>query len=140
MSEAGAYTDILKVGGAVLGIENGDGEPVRLNQEILDRVGEEVSAAKNDILVVSSFAIARGMMEAGVSERPDDSEMPELQRLAAIGQPLVQRAWAEAIPDKTTAELLLTREELSDDFRLREILRTVKVFFSHGDVPVTNEN
>lgn len=140
MSEVGGYTDIMKAGGAVLGVENGGGQPIRVNQEAFDSIGQEISGAENNIVLVSSFAIARGMAEAGVVTRPDDDEISELQRLAAIGQPLVQRAWAEAIPDKTTAELLLTREELEDTFRLREILRTLQTFSSHDDVPVVNEN
>jgi glutamate 5-kinase len=140
MSEVDRYTDIIKAGGAALGIENGDDQPVRVNQEAFDQIGREISAAENDIVLVSSFAIAHGMAEAGVTTRPGDEEIPELQRLAAIGQPLVQRAWSEAIPGKTTAELLLTREEIDDEFRRREILRTLQTFFSHGDVPVANEN
>ncbi len=145
MSETDVYTDVIKVGGAVLGIEDDAEQLIGINEKIFDRVGKEVSEdAVNNIAIVTSFAIGRGMLETGTAVRPDDCEVPELQRFATIGQPLVQQRWAKAIPKKTTGEVLLTGQEIDSASenakRLAEILRTFGVLFDHGDVPVVNEN
>jgi glutamate 5-kinase len=144
MSNTGEYTDIIKVGGAVLGIENDAEQLVGVNEETFDSIGREVSEDEvNSIAVVTSFAIGQGMLKAGLAARPDDSQVPELQRFATIGQPLVQQRWAEAI-SKTTGEVLLTNQEINNEQenakRLAEILRTFEVLFRYGDVPVVNEN
>lgn len=143
MSEIVEYTDVMKAGGAILGVEE-QGEPVRQNDEAFASVGQEISEAKNHIVLGTSFAIGRGMIHTGLTVRPPKEAIRELKRLAAIGQPLVQRTWDENIPHKTTAEVLLTRKELDrappNQARLLETLDTIETFFEHGDVPVVNEN
>jgi glutamate 5-kinase len=143
MIEVSGYTDMVKVGGTVLGIEDADGQPIRQNDEMFAAVGGEVAASPNNVVLATSFAIARGMIETGTAERPDaDTEagMAELQALAAIGQPLVHQSWNENIPGKNAAQILLTRQELRDEERVREMLRTIGVLLVGDRVPVVNEN
>ncbi|HVX57225.1 MAG TPA: hypothetical protein VHA37_05830 [Candidatus Saccharimonadales bacterium] len=142
MSGSAEFTDVMKVGGAVLGVEDAKGRLLGQNDETFAIVGEEVSEDPGDIVLVSSFAIGRGMLETGVKERPNS--VSELQRLATIGQPLLHATWAEHIPKKTTGQVLLTQQELGPQTgnqpRILEILRTIGVLLAHDDVPTINEN
>jgi glutamate 5-kinase len=142
MSELGRYTDVIKVGGAVLGVENDHKELVGQNDHMFEVVGGEISDSSNAVVLATSFAIGRGMLEDGLMTRPDD-DVPELQRLATIGQPLLHAAWAGNI-QKKTGQILLTGQELKPELenqsRVEEILRTVQVLLEHDNVPVVNEN
>jgi glutamate 5-kinase len=144
MIEVAGYTDMVKVGGAVLGVEGDNGQPIRQNDETFAALGEEVAASPNDVVLATSFAIARGMIETETAVRPDpDTEegMAELQALAAVGQPLVHQTWNESIPgNRSAAQILLTRQELGEQARVREILRTIGVLLTGDHVPVVNEN
>ncbi len=82
---------VVKVGSAVLA------GPEGLEQEVLDRLADELACLRaegREVVVVSSGAVAAGTAHLRLPERP--STIPAKQAAAAVGQPLLVRAWEQA--------------------------------------------
>jgi len=120
----------------------------RNGREALDwasfgRIGKQVVDLANEgygVVLVSSGAIAAGFAETG-TERSEDMEMVEKQRLAGIGWNCVVEAWRSCLEDKKLGSMLLTRQELQagQDTR-QEALATMHCHMRHGDIALVNEN
>ena len=93
-----------------------------------------------EVILVSSGAVAEGMVRMKIGARPDD--LPSLQACAAIGQMGLIQAWAGALiqHDIQTAQVLLTHDDLADRRRYLNsgdaLLRLIK----WRVIPVINEN
>jgi glutamate 5-kinase len=139
MSVAGEFTDVMKAGGAVLAPEK-DGV-ITINQEAFSSIGREISEDEGRIVLVSSAAIAAGIIAIGATINTDkEVAMPELQRFAAVGWRHVHNRWADSIEGKETGGLLLTREELSHTTDRNETFRVIQALFASNEVPIVNEN
>lgn len=140
MSEVLKNADVIKAGGAALLDKNADGT-VSVRQGVFGAVAEEVSQEEErNIALVSSIAIAKGMMVTGTKIRPDkEVAMPQLQRLSVRGWPHVVNDWDGAI-SRDTGPVLLTRQELDDEGMRDEALHLIYEMFRHGEVPLINEN
>lgn len=108
------------------------------------RLGEQITKLREKnyhVVIVSSAAITAGMVDVGLTIRPDThSDMPNLQRLASIGWRHVLNAWGDALPGVSVGELLLTRRELESRQEEAEALRVSYELMSHGNIPIINEN
>lgn len=93
-----------------------------------------------DTIIVSSGAIAAGMGELGLTQRP--RELKSLQATAAVGQNELMKAYGKAFARHgvKVAQVLLTREEFSDRKAYLNIKNTLTELLSLGVVPVINEN
>ena len=137
---------VTKVGTNVLVNQNEDGSQ-SLNRSVLRSVGRQATVESNNV-IVSSAAIAAGMIETGTMVRPDKrAKMPELQRLSSIGQRHILNAWGESIHHEDVGEVLLTRHTLDHNRAERhaeeeraEALKVIYTLLRHGEVPVVNEN
>ncbi len=91
-------------------------------------------------VIVTSGAIAAGQFELGFRKRP--KEMAQLQALAAVGQSRLMQAYGTTFQrfGMKVAQILLTREDLSDRVRYSNAHNTFMELFRHGIVPVVNEN
>ncbi len=91
-------------------------------------------------LVVTSGAIAAGLSEMGWGRKP--KEIPKLQALAAIGQCNLMQAYETTFKRQglKVAQLLLTREDLSNKKRYQNARNTLGELLDSGVVPVINEN
>lgn len=91
-------------------------------------------------LVVSSGAIAAGLSEMGWAKKP--KEIPKLQALAAIGQCNLMQAYESTFGKQglKVAQLLLTREDLSNKHRYQNARNTLNELLGSGVVPIINEN
>lgn len=93
-----------------------------------------------EVILVSSGAVAEGMVRMKIHTRPDD--LPSLQACAAIGQMGLIQAWAGALIQHQiqTAQVLLTHDDLADRRRYLNsgdaLLRLIK----WRVIPVINEN
>lgn len=126
---------ILKVGSALLtpdGPLGGDGLR-RLTQEIniLQQHGVKVS-------IVSSGAIAQGRLSLGITQRPND--LSYAQALAALGQPLLMKMWAESFLPTKVAQVLLTMSDVLDPLRLYNARRALNALDELGIIAIGNEN
>ncbi len=131
-------TIVIKVGTSTL-----TGGSTRLNQpRMLDLVRQAASLRERGekICLVSSGAIAAGRE---VLDFPQlQKTIPAKQMLAAIGQPRLMDIYQQffrvyGIP---VAQILLTREDISDRKRYLNARNTLSSLLDQGVVPVINEN
>jgi len=129
---------VLKVGSRVL-----TGKGRTLSQPVFDRLAREISAAKKrgyEVILVSSGAIAAGMGRLGLLEKP--KTMPEKQASAAIGQSALMWSYEKAFSfyDQKVAQILLTRDDLSNRNRYLNARNTLLTLLDFGVIPIINEN
>lgn len=93
-----------------------------------------------EVVLVSSGAIAEGVVRLGLKERP--VELPLLQACAAVGQMGLAQAFEDGFEHfgLKTAQLLLTRSDLADRERYLNARETLSELLRLGVVPVINEN
>jgi glutamate 5-kinase len=129
---------VLKVGSRVLTAKGRT-----LSQPVFDRLAKEVSAAKKmgfEIVIVSSGAIAAGMGRLGLPEKP--KTMPQKQASAAIGQSTLMWNYERAFSffGERVAQILLTRDDLSNRKRYLHARNTLFALLGFGVIPIINEN
>ena len=130
---------VLKVGSALL--VGKDGEPRRAWLTLLVA---EIAAARTrgqDVIVVSSGAIALGARKLGLA-RGGRGSLADAQAAAAVGQIALAGLWAEllAAHGLIAAQVLLTLEDLEDRRRYLNVTATLGTLLASGAVPVINEN
>ena len=130
---------VVKVGSALL--VGADGEPRRAWLTAL--VGELAAARARgqDVIVVSSGAIALGARKLGLAKGGRGS-LADAQAAAAVGQIALAGLWAELFADHgaTAAQVLLTLDDLEERRRWLNVTATLGTLLSRGAVPVINEN
>jgi glutamate 5-kinase len=95
---------------------------------------------QNEVVLVSSGAIAAGREVLGFAALP--KHIPQKQMLAAIGQPRLMSIYEQLfrIYEKTVAQVLLTRSDLSDRRRYLNARNTLDALLRRSVIPVINEN
>lgn len=136
---AAAPRVVLKVGSALL--FGGGGKPDR---EWLATLAGEIAEARargQDVVVVSSGAIALGAAKLGLA-KGGRSSLADAQASAAVGQIALAGLWSELLGQHgiTAAQLLLTLEDLEDRRRYLNAAATIGRLLKAGAVPVINEN
>jgi len=107
------------------------------------RMAGEVAAlraAKRQVVIVSSGAIALGVQRLGLRGRPKD--MAWLQAAAAAGQSTLMQRWEAAFEPLglTAAQVLLTHADLADRARTNNARAALEALLEAGAVPIINEN
>ena len=92
------------------------------------------------VILVSSGAIAEGMLRLGWARRPQT--MHELQAAAAVGQMGLVQCYESCFRDHGlhTAQVLLTHADLADRQRYLNARATLRTLLELGVIPVINEN
>ena len=129
---------VVKVGSALI---TNDGRG--LDAERIAGWVDQIAALRAEgrrITLVSSGAVASGMQRLGWSERP--RALYQLQVAAAVGQMNLVRTYETAFMAHgvTTAQVLLTHDDLSDRRRYLNARTTLRSLLDLGIVPVVNEN
>jgi glutamate 5-kinase len=129
---------VVKVGASVLTDAVGRLIPERIEQ-LVRQVGA-CAKARQQPLLVTSGAIACGMAALKIAKRP--KALAQLQAAAAVGQSTLMHVYAEAFGrlGLTTAQVLLTQEDLSHRQRFSNAKRTLQTLLERGVVPIINEN
>ncbi|MFH1788406.1 MAG: glutamate 5-kinase [Candidatus Altiarchaeota archaeon] len=93
-----------------------------------------------EVIIVSSGAIAAGMGELGLGQRP--RELKALQATAAVGQNELMKAYGKAFAryGQKVGQVLLTREEFSERKSYLNIQNTLNALIKMNVVPIINEN
>ncbi|MEW5755165.1 MAG: glutamate 5-kinase [Pseudomonadota bacterium] len=93
-----------------------------------------------EVVLVSSGAVAEGMMRLGWKKRP--AALHELQAAAAVGQMGLVQAYEQLFLQDGlhTAQILLTHDDLSNRKRYLNARSTLRTLVGLGVVPVINEN
>lgn len=128
---------VVKVGSGVL--TRDDGLNLDVIASISRQICELISTGKQ-VILVSSGAVASGVRKANLGKRPD--KMPEKQAAAAIGQAglILEYDKAFSIWGKNVAQVLLTRDDLSNRRRYLNARNTLNTLLAWGVVPIINEN
>lgn len=134
----GARRIVVKVGSALL--VGKDGAPDRAWLETLAVDIARMRARGQQVLMVSSGAVALGRRRLGLTRRA--LTLPEKQAAAAAGQSALMRAWEEVLEPHglSVAQILLTRDDTEVRRRWLNARATVDTLLDLGVVPVVNEN
>lgn len=128
---------VVKIGTSVL---TKDGA---FTKSAINKLAGEMAAflkAGTKVSIVSSGAIGAGMTLLHQKNRP--STMEGLQAFAAIGQRYLMQCWEEAFSKHkfSTAQMLLTRDDLVDEKRRQNAKKTLNQIQQLKHVPIINEN
>ncbi|WP_375403320.1 glutamate 5-kinase [uncultured Sphingomonas sp.] len=128
----------LKIGSSLLIGPDGSG----LSTEWLADLAADIAGlrrAGKQVVVVSSGAVALGRDRLGTRRSP---RLELKQAAAAIGQPLLMRAWGQALGEHGIgcAQLLLTLDDTERRRRWLNARATTEALLAHGLVPIVNEN
>lgn len=130
---------VIKVGSSLV-TNQGQG----LDAERLADWAAQIAAIKqagvNDVVLVSSGAVAEGMRRLGWKKRP--SAIYQLQAAAAVGQMGLVEAYERHFQQHGlhAAQILLTHDDLADRKRYLNARSTLRELISLNVVPVVNEN
>jgi glutamate 5-kinase len=135
---AAAKRVVVKVGSSLV---TNDGRG--LDHTAVARWAGEIAALKRggrDVVLVSSGAIAEGMLRLGWLKRP--RAIHELQAAAAVGQMGLIQAYEAAFAQHglRTAQVLLTHDDLADRRRYLNARTTLTTLLALGVLPIINEN
>ncbi len=114
-----------------------------LDGEALDGWVAQIAALRaygQEVVLVSSGAVAEGMARLGWRERP--SALHALQAAAAVGQMGLVQAYESRFHafNLRAAQILLTHEDVDDRARYLNARGTLRALLELGVVPVVNEN
>src|SRR3954464_12875424 len=131
-------TVVAKLGSSIVAGEEGE-----LRTDVLDRVCGQVAqlhAGGENVVMVTSGAIARGMRVLQLGRRP--SAIDELQAASAVGQGRLFRAYEERLgmADVRAAQVLLTASDLQLRTHYLNARQTLSRLLVWRVVPVVNEN
>ena len=129
---------VVKIGTSTLTHASG-----RLNirrVESMVKVLSDLKNAGNEVILVSSGAIAMGVGKLNMASRPDD--IPTKQAAAAIGQCELMYVYDRLFTQysHTVAQILLTAEDISNADRRYNIENTLNRLLELGALPIINEN
>lgn len=129
---------VVKIGSALL-TEDGKGLARESLSSWVGQMADWVLAG-NELVLVSSGAVAEGMSRMGWQVRP--KALHELQAAAAIGQMGLVRAYETCFLKRGlhTAQVLLTHDDLTGRSRYLNARSTLLTLIELGVVPVVNEN
>ena len=111
----------------------------RIDTRQLRSLVDQLELSRDQILIVSSGAIASGMANLGLKERP--ATVPLMQACAAVGQSALMHTYEQVFfGKKTVAQLLLSSDDFTSDIRYRNLQNTLHQLLKLGVVPIVNEN
>jgi glutamate 5-kinase len=129
---------VIKLGSGIVAHDDGS-----LRADALAAICDEVAVrrrAGDDVVIVSSGAIARGLEMMGIAGRP--AAVEDLQAASAVGQGRLFRVYDELLVARgvTAAQVLLTFFDLSHRTHYLNARQTLRRLLEWGVVPVINEN
>lgn len=129
---------VVKVGTSTLTHENGKMNLVRM--ERLALAIAELMNENREVILVSSGAIGVGMGLFNFRRRPLGMGMK--QALAAVGQCELMNIYSRlfATYNHTVAQILLTKTDINDELKTKNVMNTFKSLLEFGVLPIVNEN
>ena len=129
---------VIKIGSSLL-TNNGKG----IDSQEIARWAAQIAhlhQAGQQVVLVSSGAIAEGMARLGWNKRP--KLVNQLQAAAAVGQIALAQAYETAFKqyDIQTAQVLLTHEDLADRHRYLNARSALNTLLELNVIPIINEN
>ena len=128
---------VIKVGSRILTSKN-----FRLNKAWIKNLVAQIAALINkdiEVILVTSGAIGAGMGMLGLDLRP--GLLPQQQAAAAIGQSQLMKIYDTFFKHHNilSAQILLTREDLSNRKRYLNAKNTLFTLLTYKAVPIIND-
>ncbi len=128
---------LIKIGSALTKKDN------HFNSDLIKQKVDEISrlhCEKNEIILVTSGAIACGMEIDKITERPKDTLA--LQLLSGKGQALLMKNYFELFNKNNikTAQILLTHHNLDTQKEKENLINVLEAYLKEETIPVINEN
>ncbi|MCC6847679.1 MAG: glutamate 5-kinase [Deltaproteobacteria bacterium] len=135
---AGARRIVVKIGSAVLAGDDGGLDRARIDA-LVDEIAAQHGAGR-EMVVVTSGAVAAGLVRLGLAQRP--KLIPQKQAAAAVGQIGLMSAYEASFARHglTAAQVLLTSDDMSSRRRHLNAEHAFKALLAWRVVPVVNEN
>ena len=129
---------VIKIGTSTLAYPSGHLNIRRVEE--LCKVISDIKNAGNQVIVVSSGAIAMGVGKLGLQERPKD--IPSKQAAAAVGQCELMYIYDKLFGEynQTVAQLLITGEDVENETRHSNFSNTLCRLMELDAIPIINEN
>lgn len=129
---------VIKIGSNLLASAE-QGLDTRRLRAIAKDISEIIDAGHQAVMV-SSGAVASGLKKLGLRGRPHDIKLK--QAAAAIGQSSLMWAYENSFADfnKKVAQVLLTRDDISNRLRYINAKNTLFTLLNYGVIPIINEN
>ena len=129
---------VIKIGSALL-TNDGAG----LDRKAIDSWVEQIAhllRQDNEVVLVSSGAIAEGIVRLGWTTRPES--IHELQAAAAVGQMGLIQTYESSFKrfDRHTAQILLDHDDMANRQRYLNARGALQTLISLNVVPIVNEN
>ncbi len=100
---------------------------------------DQLDLSRHEYLIVSSGAIASGMLHLGLKEKP--TSVPLMQACAAVGQSMLMHTYEQLFfGKKVVAQLLLSSDDFTSPVRYKNLQNTLHELLKLGVVPIANEN
>jgi glutamate 5-kinase len=124
---------VVKVGTSLVA-PNGRIDTIRMRALV-----DQLDLLRHQYLIVSSGAIAAGMANLGLTERP--ASVPLMQACAAVGQSVLMHTYERLFfGKKLVSQLLLSSDDFTSPVRYKNLQNTLRQLLKLGVVPVVNEN
>ena len=129
---------VAKIGTASITDDTG-----AINADAIERLVDEVvslRASGNEVIVVSSGAVAAGVAALGMASRPTDIQT--LQAVSAVGQSRLMDAYTDVLErhDVIGAQLLVDPYDFVERQQYLHLRTTLNRLIELGTVPIVNEN
>lgn len=130
---------VIKIGSSSLAYPETGGLNIRKSRELVEVLADLKNSGK-EIVFVTSGAQCVGAAKGGFMQRPKDT--PSKQACAAIGQSELMKFYSENFErfSHKVAQLLLTRDVISNETRRRNVINTFNKLFELGVIPIINAN
>ena len=129
---------VIKVGTSTLTYSTGQLN-IRRTEELC-KVLSDLKNQGNEVILVSSGAIAMGVGKLSLKDRPTD--IPTKQAAAAVGQCELMYFFDKLFEDyhHTVAQILLTGDDFNHEDRHQNFTNTINRLLELSALPVINEN
>ncbi|MDT8859870.1 glutamate 5-kinase [Alkalihalobacillus sp. MEB130] len=129
---------VVKIGSSSLTTKHGALSMEKVTEFV--KAIAQIKLAGHEVIVISSGAVAAGFKALGYPNRP--VTIAGKQAAAAVGQAMLMQAYIEqfGVHQLTPAQLLLTRQDFSDETRYGNAYSTLTELLKRGAIPIINEN
>src|SRR5215468_3423449 len=111
----------------------------RIDKEHMRALVDQLDLTRHEYLIVSSGAIASGMSNLRLNDRP--TSVPRMQACAAVGQSLLMHTYEQLFfGKKVVAQLLLSSDDFTSPIRYKNLQNALHELVKLGVVPIVNEN
>ena len=129
---------VIKIGTSTLAHPSGLLNIKRVEE--LCKIMSDLKNAGNEIILVSSGAIAMGVGKLSLHEKPHD--IPTRQAAAAVGQCELMYTYDKLFAEynHTVAQILITGDDVEHENRRHNFENTILRLLQLGVLPIINEN